>query len=91
MSIPFPPDGEVTIRPFQGAPQPTPVVLFDSGHSELDLHVLNYLHQKLHYPYMTNGGLERNYLKHKNNKKDYEFLNCWFDEIQKAANSCTIP
>jgi hypothetical protein len=39
------PDTDVTITPWEGEAQPKPIVLADTGHAEIDLHVLNHLCQ----------------------------------------------
>ena len=37
------------------------VVLYDSGHSEVDCHILNYLCCLLKSPYVTNGVMEKKF------------------------------
>lgn len=46
-SLFYPPDTQVMIMPTDLAPQPKPVVVFDTGHGPIDLHILNHLYQLL--------------------------------------------
>lgn len=57
VSATFPPDTSVTARPWDGCLQPKPVVLFDSGHELIDLHVLNAVNFALNMPGVSNGAL----------------------------------
>lgn len=51
----FVPDTTITVLPFEGAVQEKPVTSLDSGHGVIDMHVLRFLHKRLHDSHAENG------------------------------------